>query len=57
MAQPVLGSTRESPSVLLHPRDGRGHWGQLCPSPEPPVLCTEPGVSIGAAGRPVGSSW
>lgn len=50
MTQPVLCSPWKIQSVLLHARDGRGHWGQPCPSPEPPVLRTEPGVGIGAAG-------
>lgn len=55
VALPILGASRGSPLVLLHPRVGRGHWGQPCPSPGAPVLRTEPGVAIGAGGG--GDPW
>lgn len=37
-------------SVLLHPRAGRGHWGQPCPSFRAPVPQTKPGVISRAVG-------
>lgn len=52
VAQPVLGSSRESSWLLLHPRDGRGRWEQPCPYPEPLCSAPSPEWASGLRGDP-----